>query len=331
VVLGRFSPETAILRGSDFWTHVHTMGTVFLFDLRLLILPNILEVDYYYQALIGIVDRATPASLLGWLGLLGLLGVALRLILRHFGERAPDEPPEFARERAVALCSFSIFFGTLLPYAHVFGIGALIAERFLFAPSLGFLLLVVLAVRRLLESRLRGRAALAVAAVLVTALAGVGAWRSHARAVDWRDDVRLWRSLERRLLGDKRVHTNLAGAYIERGELGPARTQLEKALELDPDYVPALGNLGILQLEEGRFDEATATYRRIVEADPRDFLAWNNLGIIEMRLHRYAPAAEHFRRALEINPNFAWARRNLRESERALSEARGKAAAQGLR
>jgi tetratricopeptide (TPR) repeat protein len=330
-VLGRFSPETAILRGSDFWTHVHTMGTVFFFDLRLLVLPNILEIDYYYQALIGLVDRATAASLLGCLGLLGLLGLALRLVLRHFGEPEPAEPSELARERAVALCSFSIFFVTLLPYSHVLGIGALIAERFLFAPSLGFLLLVVLAGRRLLEDRLRGRAALAIAVLLVAALASAGAWRSHARAADWRDDVRLWRSAERHLRGDKRVHTNLAGAYIERGELGPARAQLEKALELDPHYIPALGNLGIIQLEEGRFDEATASYRHIIEADPRDFLAWNNLGIIEMRRYRYASAVEHFRHALEINPNFAWARRNLRESERALSEARGRPAAQGSR
>jgi Tfp pilus assembly protein PilF len=321
-VLGRFSPETAILRGSDFWTHVHTMGTVFFFDLRLLILPSILEVDYYYQALIGLVDHATPESILGWLGLLGLLGLALRLALRHFGEPAPGEPSELARDRAVALCAFSIFFGTLLPYSHLIEIGALIAERFLFAPSLGFLLLVVLAARRLLESRLQGRAARAVAVLLVAALAGTGAWRSHARAADWRDDVRLWRSAERHLRGNKHVHTNLAGAYLERGELGPARIQLEKALELDPDYLPARGNLGILQLEEGRLDEATATYRSIVESDPRDFLAWNNLGIIEMRRQRYAQAALHFRRALEINPNFAWARRNLRESELALSEAR---------
>ena len=330
-ILGRFSPETAILRGSDFWTHVHTMGTVFFFDLRLLILPDILEVDYYYQALIGLVDRATPASLLGWLGLLGLLGLALRLVLRHFGESAPEEPPELARERAVALCAFSIFFGTLLPYSHVLEIGALIAERFLFAPSLGFLLLVVLGARRLLGSRLRGRAALAVAVLLVSTLAGVGAWRSHARAADWRDDVRLWRSAERHLRGDKRVHTNLAGAYLERGELGPARAQLEKALELDSAYLPALGNLGVLQLEEGSLDDATATYRRILELAPRDFLTWNNLGIIEMRRRRYASAAEHFQRALEINPNFAWARRNLRESERILSEGRGKAGAQGSR
>jgi len=330
-VLGRFSPETAILRGSDFWTHVHTMGTVFFFDLRLLLLPNILEVDYYYQALIGLVDRATPTSILGWLGLLGLLVLALRLALRHFGEPAPGEPPELARERAVALCAFSIFFVTLFPYSHVLEIGALIAERFLFAPSLGFLLLVVLAGRRLLENRLRGRAAFAVAALLVAALAGAGAWRSHARAADWRDDVRLWRSAERHLRGDKRVHTNLAGAYIERGEFDPARTQLEKALEVDPHYLPALGNLGIIQLEEGRLDEAAATYRHIVEADPRDFLAWNNLGIIEMRRYRYAAAVEHFRHALEINPNFAWARRNLWEAERALSEAREKAPAQGSR
>jgi tetratricopeptide (TPR) repeat protein len=319
-VLGRFSPEIAILRGSDFWTHFHTMGTVFFFDLRLLILPNVLEVDYYYQALIGLVDRPTPASILGWLGMLALLAIGLRLTLRHFGARAQAGQPGIARERAAALCAFSLFFGTLFPYSHVLEIGALIAERFLFAPSLGFLLLVVLAARRLLRSRLHGRATPAVATLLVLLLAGAGAWRSHSRAAEWRDPARLWRSAERHLRGDKRVHTNLAAVHIERGELARAREQLDKALAIDSDYLPALGNLGVLQLERGQLDEAGKTYRRILELAPRDFLAWNNLGIIELRRLRYAAAIDHFRRALEINPNFAWARRNLQEAERALAE-----------
>jgi len=329
LVLGRFSPETAILRGSDFWTRLDTMGTVFFFDLRLLILPSTLEVDYYYQALIGLVDRATPASILGWLGLLGLLGFALHLTLRHFGESARGDPPELARERSVALCAFSIFFVTLFPYSHVLEIGAVFAERFLFAPSLGFLLLAVLAGRRLIRSRLRGRAALAVSVLLVAAPAGLGAWRSHSRAADWRDPVRLWRSAERHIVGDKRIHINLAAAYIERGEFASARVQIDKALEIDPDYLPALGNLGVLQLEQGSLDQASETYQRILELEPRDVLAWNNLGIIEMRRLRYAEAAEHFRRALEINPNFAWAQRNLQEAERALSQTPGGAAPQG--
>jgi Flp pilus assembly protein TadD len=153
----------------------------------------------------------------------------------------------------------------------------------------------------------------------VVVLTAAGAWRSHSRAADWRDPVRLWRSAERHLRGDKRVHTNLAAVHIERGELAEAREQLDKARAIDPDYLPALGNLGVLQLEQGDLDEASDTYRRILELEPRDFLAWNNLGIIEMRRLRYATAVDHFRQALEINPNFAWARRNLEEAERALA------------
>jgi tetratricopeptide (TPR) repeat protein len=320
--LGQFTPASAILRDSDFWTRFHTMGTVFFLDLRLLILPDVLQVDYYYQALVGLVERANLASLLGWVLLLGFLFLAVRLLRAHFWRQAPDETAADVRERAAALFGLALFFGTLFPYAHVLDIGALMAERFLLAPSLGFLLLIVLWGRRLLRRRLPATAGRVVAALLLASLTAAGAWRSHARAVEWRDARLLWQAAQRNIVGDKRVHANLAAAHLARGELTSARAQIERALKLDPDFVPALGNLGLLQIAEGHLDAATATYRRILELEPSDVLAWYNLGVVAARRQQHSLAVEHYQHALELSPNFAWARRNLQDSERALEEAR---------
>ncbi len=322
LVLGRFAPEAAILRDEDLATRLFTIGTVFLVNLQLLVWPS-LQVDFFYQATLPLPRSATPAALLGWLLILAAVAATLWLVRAHFGRRSRDRPGRAERERASALCALSILFATLLPTSHVLDFGALLAERFLFAPSLGFLLLVVLAARRIPTQGLAAPARRIAGALLLAAVAGAWGLRSHARALEWRDPVLLWSETARALPGDRRVHTNLAAAHLERGELELARTALERALDIDPDYAPALGNLGVLQLEQGQLEAAAATYRRLLELDPRDFLAWYNLGLIEVRRENPARAAEHFRRSLQANPNFSQARRGLEVAERRLAEPAG--------
>lgn len=305
-VLGRFAPAEGVLRESDLVGRLATIGTVFLVDLRLLIWPD-LEVDFFYQAMVGRPEALDAVALVGWVAIATMGVGALRLARRHFAASGP----EVDRERAAWLCAASIFAVTLLPTSHVVDFGALLAERFLFAPSLGFVLLVALGGRRLLAhlpAALRPRAA---TAVLVAVLAGAGAWRSHARAAEWRDPALLWSAAARSLPGDKRVHTNLAAVLIERGELTAARAAIGRALALDPDYRSALGNLGAVQLEEGKLDEAAATWGHLLELEPDDFMTWYNVGRLELQRGNAELAARNFQRSLDLNPNFSHARLGL--------------------
>jgi tetratricopeptide (TPR) repeat protein len=218
---------------------------------------------------------------------------------------------------------FAIFFVFLFPTSHVIDFGALMAERFLFAPSLGFVVLAVVGTRRALAAWAGPRGA-AIGAIVWVLVAGVGAAQSRARAVEWRDEVRLWSAAAGHISGDIRVHTNLAAAYLDRRELDQsdldaAKLELERALDIDPDYVPALGNLAIVELDQGRVEAAMAIYHRLLEIDPDDYLTWNNLGIAETRRGNHRAAIKHFERALEINSNFAFARGNLDATQAALA------------
>lgn len=308
-VLGRFAPATALLSGQGLEARIATIGTVYLANLVLLVWPA-LEVDFFYQAWIGLPLRVTAVALLGWAALLASAAGAIRLAWLHFGGHGAPGADAF-RSRATALCAAAIFAATLLPTSHLFDIGALLAERFLFAPSLGFLLLAVLGGRRLLRAGAPWLRPQLAGALVVGALAVVGAWRSHARAREWRDPVLLWRAAERSLPADVRVPTNLAAALIDRGDLEAARDALARALAIDPDYRPALGNRATLLLEEGRLDEAAATYQRMLDIDDEDFLTWYNLGRVELQRGRRQLAAQHFRRSLELNPNYSYARLGL--------------------
>ncbi len=312
-VLGAFLPRDAPLAGSDLETRLSTMGAIFLVYLRLLVFPDRLQVDFYYQALVGIVRRPTLGSLLGWALVLGLAALALRTAVLQLRPRAVAEPAEVRARRGATLCAFAIFFGFLLPVSHVVDVGVLAAERLLFAPSLGFVLLAVLAGERAL-ARIRApelRRALAIGAVAVLALAGMA--RSALRAAEWRDPARLWLSAERVLPSDARVPSNLATVYLERGDLAAAEAALSRALALEPDAAFVRGNLGLLRIAQGHLDEAEAIFERLAAAEPRDRVAWASLGRIEALRGRPEPARRHFERALAIDPNFEPAHAALRE------------------
>ena len=68
-----------------------------------------------------------------------------------------------------------------------------------------------------------------VAALLIAAIAVAGGVRSHQRALEWRDDLRLWLAEDRALPGDPRILANLAIAYHIRGRWEESRDALDRA------------------------------------------------------------------------------------------------------
>jgi Tfp pilus assembly protein PilF len=309
--LGSLTPADPLLRGVPFEIRLHTLGNVFLEYLRLLVFPDLLQTDFYYRARIGIATGASARSLCG-LALLASAAGALVWLLLRAGEALTT--------RALAACGLALFLGFLFPVSHLLDFGALMAERFLFAPSLGFLLLVVLAGAAGLARAPASPGARRCAAALVGALALAGALRSAARASEWRDPVALWAAADRDLPGNAGIRANLAAAQIARGDLDAAGAVLEESLALHPDHLETLGNLGNLRMEQGRYEEARVAFDRILALAPGDFITWNNLGVLEIRRERPAAALLFFRRSLELNPNFADARRNLDATQRQLAQ-----------
>ena len=320
--LGHFAPTEPLLRGVPLEIRLHTLGSVFLEDLRLLVFPSLLQTDFYYRQQVGIATGATARSLCG-LALFAVTAGALAWLLLRAGHTRDGHSPPIPSARALAACALAIFLGFLFPVSHLLDFGALMAERFLFAPSTGFLLLVVLAGAEALERAFASPGLRRGAAVaLVGTLALAGGLRSAARAGEWRDAVALWVAADRDLPENAGIRANLAAARIARGELEAAAVLLEASLVRHPDHVETLGNLGNLRMQQGRFEEARVAFERILVLVPGDFVTWNNLGVLETRRDRPVDALACFRRSLELNANFADARRNLEATERQIERAR---------
>jgi type IV pilus assembly protein PilF len=94
---------------------------------------------------------------------------------------------------------------------------------------------------------------------------------------------------------DSRVSAGLA--YVRRGEAGPARRHLSRALELDGDSAKAHNAMALLYRYERDPENEEKHYRQALRAD-RDYApARNNYGILLFTQERYDEARKHFLRA----------------------------------
>ena len=176
-VLGRFPagpfPFTDNpLVGAGFWAGRLAAFQVIGRYFGLLVWPARLAPDYSYNQIPGTVGAKAIVPLL-----------ALRA-----RRRSRDLLLE---TRTAAGVRHPVFFVTLAPVSNVFVlIGSIMAERFLYLPSVGFAAVVVFAAT-LIWRRSSPRAAVYTAFGIVVIAFAV---RAHARNIDWLDDRRFWQS-----------------------------------------------------------------------------------------------------------------------------------------
>lgn len=97
------------------------------------------------------------------------------------------------------------------------------------------------------------------------------------------------------------AHVNLAIIHAGNGNDDRAREAIDAALALDPEFPPALNQLGMLLRRNGKFLEAEAAYLKAVTARPDYALAHYNLGVLnELYLQRLDTALQHFERYQSI-------------------------------
>jgi tetratricopeptide (TPR) repeat protein len=106
---------------------------------------------------------------------------------------------------------------------------------------------------------------------------------------------------------DYLAHFHLGALYYTKSLFAPAKPELEKAAELNPNYMPALLFLG-LTLEELGDEKATiAAYRRAMDTASaqraRKEMPYVYLGRFYYRLGRFEEGLPLLEKAVEINPS----------------------------
>jgi len=101
-----------------------------------------------------------------------------------------------------------------------------------------------------------------------------------------------------------RVHTELAGAYYERGNMGVALDELRQANTADPSYPQAYGLLGLVYMELKDSRQAEANFERALRLSPNDADINHNYGWFLCQNSREKESIKYFLQALR-NPLYS--------------------------
>jgi len=203
--------------------------------------------------------------------------------------------------------------GWLLPLSGLKGLGGLpgpvVAERWLYLPSVGGCLLAGLGLNYWwAREEARGKAFILVGGC---ALLSLLLWRQISWNPTWRSEESLARALVAQAPRTALGYYNLANALAQKGELDDAEGFYRQAIRLKPDYAKAFNNIGVVFARMGRREEAEQEYREALRLNPGYAEPHNNLGNLLAAQGAWESAEEEYRQALRLNPDYAEAHYNL--------------------
>jgi tetratricopeptide (TPR) repeat protein len=92
-----------------------------------------------------------------------------------------------------------------------------------------------------------------------------------------------------------------AAEAAKDGENEKAVGHLQKAIEIDPEYIEAYNNLGTRYVIAGQLEKAVAAFRKGLALDPSAAMIESNLAIALINLKEFAGAEEAARRSVDLN------------------------------
>jgi len=287
---------------ADFWTARLTAIKVIGKYLWLFVWPAGLSADYSYNAVPTFGWH--PAE---WEDAKALIALAICLAGALLAVRS-------YRARKPIFFFLAFFFVALLPASNLaILIGSIMAERFVYLPSIGLAgcaIAGIYALGRRAPRKLAPGAAWVALGLLCLACAA----RTYARNLDWFDERSLWTSAANACPASAKAHYNLGTVLAEvPGQLPDAMAQFEAALRINPDFAEAHDNLGKALLQTpGRLADATVHFEAAIRIDPGLAEAHSNLGTVLLQEPGRLPdAIAQFEAALRIDPDFAQAHSNL--------------------
>jgi len=185
--------------------------------------------------------------------------------------------------RKQPLLSFGLgwMFSALLPVSNLVPIpGSMMAERWLYVPSMGFCLLGGMALdwvwTKLVVPRGSGWRLGGIAAGIIVAI--LMGWQTVRSNAVWRDDETLFRRVIERFPDSFKGHANLGKTLLDQGRMTEAKGELRKAVALKSDSPFPFHWLGEVCLREGKLDSAQAAFSEAIRKDSTFYPAYLSLG-----------------------------------------------------
>jgi len=346
-VLGRLSGQDAFAGGS-IYTAFLTMIKAAGFYISLLIVPVRLCAARPFPPAVSLLAPQVLGSLL-LMGMVLFAGVRLYKKSTHLTLSKVDKEQQknnfsLKQQNSSAVeasreISFFIFwfFITLLPVSNLIPLqDVIVAERFLYIPSIGFCAVAAIVAWRLLSSSkdwLKVLSGCALSALLIYYCS-----YTVKRNIDWKDELSFCTSTLKCNPSSYSAHNGLGLIYTQNNQYDKAVSEFLEAIKIKPDYFTAYYNLatayekfgfhdkalevyesikntkyysdeimfGIAESYQNRglTEEAVNKYNEVLKINPSHAKAHNNLGCLYLGMGRTAEAAAEFKKAVNASESY---------------------------
>ncbi len=287
--LGGFAPlpkRHTQLSNYEYFINVFPLFTQYL---EKLILPINMNAFYVFHPISSIVE---------WKGIIAVILTLGFIFLVYF----------FRRHKVVFL-SLLLMVIPLLPVLYIPALGEnTFADRYLYLPSIGFVILISTAIPALCNNArvyqfkvLRQSANFVVISILVI-LTGLYSAGTIKRNYIWRDSYTLWTDTVEKSSDGHIPHNNLGLVYFKQQRFDEAIKEYTMALKLNPNYAEAHNNLGVAYREKGEINKAIGHYEIAIKLNPDYDSVYNNLGVLYFEIEEIDKAIEHYQTALKLKP-----------------------------
>ncbi len=194
------------------------------------------------------------------------------------------------------------YIGTLVPVIGLVQVGSqAMANRYMYIPMIGLLIIGAWAVKDLIANRPRWKV---VTAVLTTVALSCLLVLSRMQVKHWQDSVTLLGYTVKVTENNAPAENNYGCALSEAGRLDEAVLHLTKAIQLMPAFAEARDSLCKVLLKQGKLDEAIACLNEIIERKQDSAEAHYNLGMALSMQRKYDDAIKHYAKVLYLAPHY---------------------------
>ncbi|KAL9704018.1 hypothetical protein quinque_007536 [Culex quinquefasciatus] len=258
------------------------------FNWWLLLCPATLSHDWQMGSIPLVTSISDPRNLLTFIAFFAALLFVYRGLLDC----------EHQRHVPVVL-GFLLLVLPFLPATNlVVTVGFVVAERVLYIPSMGSVILVVYGAQRLWERVPKLRKSIMAFGILLIA---AGTLKTLTRNVDWSSREALLRSGLQTLPHNAKMHYNFGNYLRDSSQPEDAIVHYREALRLWPTYASAHNNIGTLMVE---FGPAEYHFLEAIRYSSEHINAHYNLGQLYRKSNRTADAVRMLERCIKLEPLF---------------------------
>ena len=217
------------------------------------------------------------------------------------------------KKSRIVFFSIGWFFITLLPFSNLVPQFTIMADRYLYLPSFGFVLFLAFLIFSINKIKIEPikRYSKYIIVILSLLIASFYVIVTIKTNLEWKDNFTLLSAnLEKSPLGT-RTHYAVALHYRNHGDYENAKKYALRAIELASRNYHAYENLGTINAYQKNYYDAIKYYEKAIELNPKFYSAHNNLGLVYSYIGDFNNSILYINKAIEINPELSKAYNDL--------------------